>query len=172
MAGNSLISLKSTDKGVIKPCSLKELISTVSDLTKVYFEGKNVEYNIENVLDVKIPVDENKFMSVLINLIKNASEEFNKEYSALEMVSKKEKNYVSIKTESEGDFVIIKIANNAGRIIEPEKIFNEGYTTKSSGRGLGLIICKKSIEEMYGKLELVKNSDEEVVFAVKIGKVG
>ena len=34
------------------------------------------------------------------------------------------------------------------------------------------MISKKSIEEMYGKLELGKNTAEEVEFVIKIAKVG
>ena len=172
IANNSLISLKSTDKTSIKQLKLKDLISSAKDLTKVYFEGKNVEYIVENNIDIKIPVDENKFVAAIINLVKNASEAFYKEGNELEMVSNGEKPYVKIKTEEKDDFALIRISNNAGKIENPENIFKEGYTTKSSGSGLGLIISKKSIEEVYGKLELEKNTDDEVEFVIKIGKVG
>ena len=171
IAENSLISLKSTEKAVIKPVKLKDLIESARDLTKVYFEGKNVEYTVENNVDIKIPVDENKFTAAIINLVKNASEAFNKEGNGLEMVSNGEKPYVKVKTEEIDDFAVIRISNNAGKIEAPENIFKEGYTTKSTGSGLGLMICKKSIEEVYGKLELEKNTDEEVEFVIKIGKV-
>ena len=165
IAGNSLVALKSTEKAVIKPCKLKELINNSADLTKVYTEGKNVEYIIKNKTDVKIPVDENKFISAIINLVKNASEAFNTDDTG-------SGKYIKIETEEDGDFAVIKVSNNGGKINEPEKIFKEGYTTKSTGTGLGLVICKKSIEEMFGKFELGKNTEEEVEFVIKIAKVG
>jgi signal transduction histidine kinase len=168
IAGNSLISLKSTEKAEIKPYKLTELIKNVSDLTKVYFEGKNVEYIIENDIDIKIPVDENRFSAVMINLVKNAAEAFSQDADVLEMVSKP---YIKIKTEENGDFAVIKVSNNAGKIKEPENIFKEGFTTKSTGSGLGLIICRKLIEEMFGRLELGKNDNDEVEFVITIGKV-
>ena len=164
MAGNSLISLKSTDKTTIKPYKLKELINNAADLTKVYFEGKDVECIVENDADVKIPVDENKFIAVIINLVKNASEAFDTDDT-------ENGKYIKIQTEEDGSFAVIKISNNAGKIEKPENIFKEGFTTKSAGSGLGLMICKKSIEEMYGKLELGTNTDEKVEFVIKIGKV-
>jgi len=170
MAGNSLISLKSTEKSVIKPYKLKNLINTVTDLTKVYFENNNIEYKIENNTDVKIPVDENKFNAALINLVKNASEAFKKEDDGIEVVSYGGKPYVKISTEEDEDFAVIKVTNNGGKIENPEKLFKEEFTTKSSGTGLGLLICKKSIEEMYGKLELGRNYDNEVEFVIRIAK--
>ncbi len=165
MANNSLISLKSTEKNVIKPLKLKELINNAVDLTKVYYEGKNIDCKLENEHDTRIPVDENKFIAAIVNLVKNASEAF-------DINDVRDGKYIKIKTEEDGDFVLVSVANNAGKIENPENIFKEGYTTKSSGSGLGLLICKKSIEEMYGRLELAKNTDEEVEFVIKIGKVG
>ena len=175
MAGNSLLALKSTEKGIIKPYKLKELIENAVNLTKVYTENKNIEYIVENNLNIKIPVDENKFVAVVLNLVKNASEAFNKKDDRLGMEKHSGDNtakYIKIKTEEENDFAVIRISNNAGKIEEPEKIFMEGFTTKSDGSGLGLMICKKSIEEMFGKLELEHNDEDYVEFAIKIAKVG
>lgn len=172
MAGNSLLALKSTEKSVIKPYKLKDLINSSSDLTKVYTEGNNIECILENEIDVKIPVDENKFTAVIINLVKNAAEAFRKD-NELEVVSDcgKTAQYIKIRTELNEDFVLIKISNNAGKIDEPDKIFKEGFSTKSSGRGLGLGICKKYIEEMYGKFYLNHTDDDYTEFVIKIAKV-
>ena len=170
MANNSLFSLKSTEKNVIKPYKLKELINSTMDLTKVYFENNNIQYITENDINVKVPVDENKFNAAIINLVKNAAEAFKKADDGIEMVSYDRKPYVKISTEEEEDFAVIRITNNAGKIENPEKLFKEEFTTKSSGTGLGLMICKKSIEEMYGKLELGKNTDKEVEFVISIAK--
>ena len=65
-------------------------------------------------------------------------------------------------------FVLISISNNARGITNPEKIFNEGFTTKSSGNGLGLWICKKSIEEMNGELELSRSTEDYTEFTIKL----
>ena len=170
MAGNSLISLKSTEKNVIKPYKLKDLIDASADLTKVYFENSNINYIIENDSNIKIPVDENKFNAAIINLVKNATEAFKKEDDGIEVVSFGDKPYVKICTQEEEDFAVIKVSNNAGKIENPEKLFKEEFTTKSTGNGLGLMICKKSIEEMYGKLELGRNYDNEVEFVIKFAK--
>ena len=60
--------------------------------------------------------------------------------------------------------------NNAFGIKEPEKIFNEGFTTKTSGSGLGLWICKKSVEEQNGELELTRSTEDYTEFTIKLGK--
>ena len=76
--------------------------------------------------------------------------------------------YIKIKTEKEDNTVVISISNNAPGISEPEKIFNEGFTTKSTGSGLGLWICKKSIEEMNGELELSRSTEDYTEFSIRL----
>ena len=164
MANNSLIALKSGNTLNLKPQKLKHLIKTAKDLTKVYFECKNIEYIIENNADCEILADEDKFLAIVINLVKNAAEAFSTEEN-------KNGKYIKIKTEAAGDFATIRISNNAGVITNPDKIFEEGYTTKSFGSGLGLRICKQSAEEMFGQLELSHNGADYTEFVIRIGLV-
>ena len=112
MAGNSLIALKSTNAADLKPLSLKELIKNAADLTKVYFECKNIEYIVENNTDVSVLADENKFTAVLINLVKNAAEAFDIE-------DVQNGKYIKIVTEADADFALVRVSNNAGEISNP-----------------------------------------------------
>ena len=163
MASNSLVALKATDGLNLKPHNLKSIIDNAVDLTKVYFECKNIEYNIENNVDKEILVDENNFIAVLINLVKNAVEAFGENVG--------DGKYIKIKTEEDGESAIIRIRNNAERITQPDMIFEEGFTTKKTGSGLGLSICKKSIEEQAGLLKLAHSGDDYTEFVIKIGLV-
>ncbi len=165
MANNSLLSLKTLNYLDLKPQKLNDIIQNVVNLTKVYFECKNIEYIIENEFDCEILADYDKISAILINLIKNAVEAFNTENVL------KNGKFIKIKTEKDSEFGIIRISNNAGKISEPEKIFETGYTTKAFGNGFGLAICKKSIEEQYGKIELAHSDDDYTEFVIKIGLV-
>ena len=132
----------------------------------MYFECKNIKYIVDNNIDVEVLVDENKFIAVIINLIKNATEAFGAEAESV-----RGGKYIKIQTEKEGDFANIRISNNAGEIINSEKIFEKGVTTKTGGSGLGLYICKKNIEDMGGQIILQKTSKERTEFLIKIGLV-
>lgn len=167
MANNSLISLKTKNNSELKPTELSELIDSAAKLSEVYTESKNIELQIENNIDVKILADSEKLTGIIINLIKNASEAFPIE----EENPVENGKYIKIKTDREDDFAFIMISNNAPGINEPEKIFDEGFTTKKSGSGLGLWICKKSAEEMLGELELSRSSEDYTEFTIKLGCV-
>ena len=163
MASNSLLALKSTQAKQMSVCSIKDIVSVAEDLTKVYFECKNIEYIVDNKLNLKILADENALVSVLVNLVKNAVEAFNTE-EVLE-----DGKYIKIKVEKRGEFVAIRVINNAQKIENPDTIFEEGVTTKATGSGLGLSICKKSIEEQMGQIKLEHSNDKDTEFLIKFG---
>lgn len=167
IAGNSLMALKSSENKELKLYDLKDLINTVQDLTKVYFECKNIEYIVESKANLKIMADENAFIAAIVNLVKNAVEAFGAEGENLE-----NGKYVKLKTEKRGEFAVVRVINNAGKINNPEKLFDKGFTTKSGGSGLGLSICKRSIEEQLGQLKLEHSEDDYTEFVIKMGLVG
>lgn len=163
MASNSLLALKSTQAKQMSVCSIKDIVSVAEDLTKVYFECKNIEYIVDNKLNLKILADENALVSALVNLVKNAVEAFNTE-EVLE-----DGKYIKIKVEKRGEFVAIRVINNAQKIENPDTIFEKGVTTKATGSGLGLSICKKSIEEQMGQIKLDHSNDKDTEFLIKFG---
>lgn len=166
MANNSLVALKASDSNDIKPHNLKSIIDNAVDLTKVYFECKNIEYKVENDLDKEILVDENKFIAVLVNLVKNAVEAF-----GIEDENAENGKYVKITVEENDGSALIKVRNNAEKITQPDMIFEEGFTTKKTGSGLGLSICKKTIEEQAGLLKLAHSGDDYTEFVITMGLV-
>ena len=167
MASNSLLTLKSDGKTNISNISLKQIIETSVELAGVYLVDKDIEFEVENKKDVIVAADEEKLIAVLINLVKNASEAFQNE-ECDENVPQNGK-YIKITTEENENSVLISISNNASGIKNPDKIFDAGFTTKSTGSGLGLWICKKSIEEQMGELELSRSSEDYTEFTIKLG---
>ena len=169
MANNSLLALKSDKKSELVEVELNKVVETAVELSKVYLQDKNIDFQVEAMGEIKALADEEKLIAVIINLVKNASEAFLP--PEMEDVVNNGK-YIKIKTEKLEDYVSIAISNNAPGIKEPEKIFNLGFTTKSTGSGLGLWICKKSIEEQLGQLELERASEDYTEFVIKLGLGG
>ena len=161
MAGNSLLELKSADTVDFKQYEIKELISEALTLSKVYALNKNIniygDYDIPSI----VLIDKNKFLGVIINLVKNACEAFEDE----------DNKNITISAKEQDEFVKIIISNNAKPIQNPEEIFTEGYTTKSTGSGLGLYICKTNIEELYGKFCLLKSDNISTDFEIILTKL-
>lgn len=170
MANNSLLSLKTKENSELKPTDIGEVIENAIELSKVYAEGKDIELQINVPQGINVLADFEKLTAVIINLVKNAAEAF----AADELVGNTPKNgkYIRIAAEKNDDFAVISVSNNASGIKEPEKIFDEGFTTKSTGSGLGLWICKKSVEEQLGQLELARSGEDYTEFGIHLGLVG
>ena len=49
-----------------------------------------------------------------------------------------------------------------------EKIFEQGYTTKKDGWGVGLSVCKKFIGSQFGTFELTKSDKKETIFTLTL----
>lgn len=162
IAGNLLLDLKSLRASDLKEYNLKNLIESALELARAYANGKDIEFSNEVSQTEDVLVDENKFLTVLINLIKNAVESIG------------EKGEITIKSKIEDEHVKITVSNNGEPITKElqEKIYEEGFTTKSSGTGLGLAICKKTLEEQFAQLKLVKSDEVSTEFEITVLKGG
>lgn len=169
IAGNSLISLKSGNSLHIEDIELQNLIDTASELCKIYTEDKDIEFQVENNISAKFIADSEKLTAVIINLVKNAYEAFIDD--EINGNSPKNGKYIKISTDKTDETIYIMVSNNASGIKNPERIFNEGFTTKNSGSGLGLWICKNSIEAQGGTLKLTRYSEDYTEFTIEFNLV-
>lgn len=160
MAGNLLLDFKSMKSSNLSEYDLKILIESAIELGQVYAKGKNIKFESIIPDTIGVLVDEDKFLAVLINLIKNAVESID------------EVGTITIKTEIEKENVKISISNTGKPIDKKfqEKIFEERFTTKATGTGLGLAICKKTLEEQFAQLKLKKSDKVSTDFEIKILK--
>lgn len=154
IANNSLMDLKTLNNTELIELNVNEIIETSIDLAKVYICEKDIEIEYIKTANLKIMADENKFSSVVINLLKNAIE-------AIENTGK-----IIIETEEKAGNVFIKIENTGKKIEIKEKIFEKGFTTKNNGNGLGLYICKKTLEEQMAELKVVKSDEKSTIFEI------
>ncbi len=146
--GNSLIDLKSMNNYTPQNCDFKRIVEEGFQLSTPYTQGKNIEMKCFVKNTAQIYVDENKFLACIVNIIKNAIE-------AIEI-----KGEINVIAEIKDNHGHIRISNN-GKMISKEKqkeIFEEGFTTKPTGCGLGLHICKTNLEAQNAELKLNKST--------------
>lgn len=153
---NSLLDLKSLNNFSMKECDIKTVLDEGINLSTVYIHDKDIKISRNIKCSAKVYIDENKFLACIVNIIKNAIEAIDKQGKinvSLEIINKE---------------VHIKISNN-GEAISKEKqteIFEEGFTTKPTGSGLGLHICANNLKEQNGILKLNKSTPEITEFEI------
>lgn len=130
--------------------------------------------DIENKINVKIDQDEDLkiktnnglILQILINLIDNA-------IYWLNQVDSNDKK-ISIKIDSLNETV--QIADNGPGIREDVMplVFNEFFSLKSSGRGLGLYIVREILLRINGEIFVVENDEDKILpganFLIKFNK--
>lgn len=153
---NSLLDLKSLDNFNLKKVNIKKVLEEGIKLATAYISDKKIKITSNINIDAKVFIDENKFLACIVNIIKNAIEAIKKE------------GKINVSLEIEGDYVHIKISND-GEPISQEKqksIFEEGFTTKPTGSGLGLHICANNLKAQNATLKLTKSTTEITEFEI------
>ena len=128
--------------------------------------SKNIFIQTEFLNDDEISMYQNEMMQVLLNILKNAEDNFIEESSI--------KKNIKIKTYQEDEMWIITIFDNGGGIPEDilQNIFDPYFSTKDekNGTGLGLYMSKIIVEEHNGGKLNVYNIDDGVTFKIILSK--
>jgi len=128
-------SLSSLNDITLQAISILKSVASNNN-TRISYE---LQENIPNLF-----FDKNKILQIILNLLNNALEAC---YDG---------GFICIKTFfNEDNALIWQIEDNGVGIAEEvkEKIFNEFYTSKKEGTGLGLSVCKMILDEYLSDLK-------------------
>jgi len=105
--------------------------------------------------DISVNCDARKVEGVLSNMLNNA-------VHALDGQGE-----INVTVSTDSDFVIIQVQDSGSGIPQEnlEKIFEPMFTTKKTGTGLGLVICKSIIEQHGGSISV---SNKPTTFTIKL----
>ena len=158
---NLLNELRSIQGTQLETHNLGELLQTAVNLADAKAIDAGVKIEVSNSFDGNIMAYENKLLNVIINLLYNAFDASSKD------------GEIKVQTEETQDNMIRILVSDNGCGIEEDKkdkIFEEGYTSKITGSGLGLYISKESMKELYGDLNLVKSDKDGTTFEILVPK--
>lgn len=140
-------------------------LTGLAEKAAVTFEGiPNVKIVKELPVDkVYIVGDSEKLIRVFNNIIKNA----------IQAMPSGKDGTVSIKFRSEETSVVVSITDNGKGVDDDlkDRLFEPNFTTKSSGMGLGLAICKNIVDSHGGEIWFESEKNTGTVFYMKFIKV-
>ena len=141
---------------------LEDVILKALNVIKTSLENKNIEIVEEYLCKDLVEVHDSELMQVVLNILKNAQDNF---------VEKGIKNpRITIKTQNR----VISICDNGGGIPEEiiDNIFDPYFSTKGerNGTGLGLYMSKIIVDEHHNGLLSAVNIDNGVCFSIDLGK--
>lgn len=139
-------SLAMVPKPRMSDINLKDLLDELCQLHKKEMADANIQVSMSvNPADLFIHADKSQIEQVLINLIKNAMQAFDRPDNRILEV----KAYQNDKQR-----IIISVKDN-GTGIDPEaleKIFIPFFTTKKNGSGIGLSLSRQIMRQHQGSL--------------------
>lgn len=131
------------------PCDLAAL---VEDVARLYRGASAVEFRVEVERPVPLAwADSGQIQRVLVNLIKNAVESMGQEGAVTLRVRRDGGDGLGA-----GPAVALEV-EDTGPGMDPatlERAAHPGFTTKSSGSGLGLTLVQRIVEQNGGRFEL------------------
>jgi signal transduction histidine kinase len=142
----------------LKKILVRDLFENLNSLMQPTLAQKNIELNIVlRDMQMAVEVDLNLIEQVLINLLVNA----------IEAVKDRPEPAITLSAElSAHNKPIVKIADNGtGMPIElMEKIFIPFFSTRKSGSGIGLSLCKQIMMLHKGNIQVQSVENEGSVF--------
>ncbi|WP_439555985.1 sensor histidine kinase [Dyadobacter sp.] len=134
-----------------KPVNLKDIISDCRSMVFANMEKKGVNLSLSIPPErIVIKGDRTKLMQVILNILKNSIEAIDTDASV---------KTISIEVSGTEDSVQLVVSDSGKGFDEQtaKHLFDRGYTTKSSGTGLGLYNCKAIIESHGGTISMASN---------------
>jgi len=136
-----------------------DLLSVIRDIAILYSD-KQLNVIITNeVNQAVIEADITQLRRLFINMIRNSIQA--------------NSSFVGINTKQELGKYIISVSDNGGGIPSAfrGRIFDENFTTKEKGMGIGLKLAKKYLEEINGEINLIDSSSTGTTFQICIPMV-
>ena len=139
-----LLNLSKPYQLVVKEHNVNDLMDEIILLQRGELHKKNIKIIRENDCDKLICTDRNRLYQVIINVIQNSRDAFQK------------KGSIRISFESTDDKVRIIIVDDGPGMPKGvlSKIGTPFYTTKEHGTGLGIATSMKIMEELEGSFEV------------------
>jgi C4-dicarboxylate-specific signal transduction histidine kinase len=145
----------------LEQSSLNQIVENVVAFLKPQnrFDTVDITTNLSTDIPLLL-LDQGQIQQLLVNLIYNASD----------AVSGKEKNErrivisTLVSRDSDGEWACVEVRDNGPGVVpeREEALFKERFTTKRKGHGIGLITCRKIVENHRGSVRY--RSDSGSVF--------
>lgn len=136
-------------KNVRELIDLRNILADAHAMLFNTLTNSQIEFHIDAPTHIeKISGDRTKLIQVFLNLFKNSADSILSSKNELKSIS------VSFVITKEKITIKIKDSGNGFDAETKESLFTRGFTTKSSGSGLGLANCKSIVEGHNGDLTL------------------
>ena len=158
----SLRSIFTDGESPAQKCYVSDLISNVLSIARPDLKSKNIRIELKIEDDLAIRVNAGEMEQVILNLITNAMQSLVKELKA--------DRVISIEAQTIEGSMQMQVADNGLGVPAEFKpnLFELLNTTKKSGMGLGLWLCKHIVTRFGGSIWYQDAPVQGAIFVVKL----
>ncbi len=148
-----------------KPTNLSSIINDCMSMIYASLNKRNIIITLD--INENLPVikgDRTKLMQVILNILKNSIE-------AIDIYAADKS--ITITADSCNEFLVLKI-KDSGKGFDEEiakQLFTRGFTTKSSGSGLGLDHCRAILEGHGGTIDITSEGPDRGALTIMKFKI-
>ena len=135
-------------------CAVNHVVLLFNNL-----ENVDITSDMSGFDNLIVTADKEQISRVFINIIKNASQ----------AIPEGVRGKIHVKVEA-GEKFVVKISDNGCGIPQDirGKLFTPSFTTKSSGSGLGLAMCKNIIVNAHGDITFESSEGVGTTFIISL----
>jgi signal transduction histidine kinase len=140
---------------------LFDINRTLINIASLYSTDEKMQINTDLYPnEIIIEADKTQINRLFTNLLQNA----------VQSVPESRETIIEIRSKYSVKCVTVSIKDNGNGIPKKmySKIFTPNFTTKSSGTGLGLAMCKGIVEKLNGKIWFETKEEEWTIFFVEL----
>ncbi len=153
--------------------NIKHLIEDLLFSLRVQPRFKSINFSLDIAHDIpNIEMDVGQIQQVLMNLLNNGADATEERALAEQKAGNTYKRELTIKANyiKASEKITLEISDNGIGMSEEtmKKLFSLHFTTKKNGHGLGLVNCRKIIEQHQGKIVPESKQGEGTTFAISL----
>ncbi len=157
-----LMDYSSLKQASFKAVDVNQLLTRIIDFLQPQKRFREVDIVVNSECDsLTAEMDQGLVEQVLYNLLNNAAD------ASLDTKTRK----IEITIAKMGDDTIRLTIRDHGKGISEEnlqKLFKEKFTTKDSGHGIGLVVCKNIIDKHNGRITVESVPDQGTAFKIDL----
>ncbi|MCA9077030.1 MAG: two-component sensor histidine kinase [Planctomycetaceae bacterium] len=154
-----LVDFSRPAKNETSLCDVHEALDAALSIAK-YYKRKKGKRIVTRYDEQSAPVMavRDQLVQVFLNLVLNA------------MDATTEGGIIEIKTSAHEGVLRVTVSDDGAGIDRSDqpRLFRPYFTTKSTGTGLGLFVCRRIIEQSGGRIELTESSEDGTTFTVSL----
>jgi signal transduction histidine kinase len=149
------------------PLELSAWLREFEAFMKPELINAKIELWVDAATPAEVEIDANHLRQILLNLVRNARESFEKRPGRIDLVLQRKRTAVNGKITEVAELSITDNGPGIPTSVQP-RLFDPFFTTKSTGTGLGLSIVARLVENLRGEIKFQSAPGSGTRFVVRL----